>query len=117
MVFSFWVFCIITNNVEKTLDRCCDFAVIKRATNLVALYDYAFTKLLGISFRVLPSRILPARCASFTCLVQQVHGHAAPLLEEKWDLGFHALIPKVRDPFLQEWSHHPYILFEHIIRL
>jgi hypothetical protein len=117
MVFSFWVFCIITNNVEKTLDRCCDFAVIKRATNPVALYDYAFTKLLGISSRVSAFQNSPRPLRVFYCLVQQVHVHAAPLLEEKWDLGFQALIPNVRDPFLHDWLHHPYILFEHIIQL
>ena len=26
--------------------------------------------------------------------------HAAPLLEEKWDVGSQALIPKIRDPFV-----------------
>jgi hypothetical protein len=30
--------------------------------------------------------------------------HAAPLLEEKWDLGSQALIPNIRDPFLHDRS-------------
>ena len=42
--------------------------------------------------------------ASFICSVQQVHVDAAPLLEEKWDLGPQALISNLRDPFLHDRS-------------
>jgi hypothetical protein len=34
---------------------------------------------------------------SFTCPEQQVHVHATPLLEEKWDLGSQALISNICD--------------------
>src|SRR6266508_4643525 len=37
-------------------------------------------------------------CASCSFLL-----HATPLLEEKWDFGSQALIPNIRDPFLQDW--------------